>query len=159
MRKSFLATALLTILLVVSVSAAVPQLINYQGRLTDPAGDPVADGSYSVVFTIYDAATVGNSKWTEIQNVITTDGLFSVLLGSSIPILDTVFNDPTRYLGIKIETDTEISPRIMMVTVPYAFHASKADSATASETAGRYALVAVSHTARSARPGAVLHQP
>ncbi|HXF48407.1 MAG TPA: hypothetical protein VNL73_03140, partial [Verrucomicrobiae bacterium] len=43
---------------------AVPQLINFQGILKDGGGNPVADGSYSVTFTIYDAATGGTTLWT-----------------------------------------------------------------------------------------------
>ena len=81
----FRATVLASILALTVASAsqaAAPQLINYQGLLTDNLGDPVADGSYSVVFTIYDAAVAGTSIWTETQNVNTTDGLFAVLLGS-----------------------------------------------------------------------------
>ena len=66
-------------------------MLNYQGRLTDASSDPVADAIYSVVFTIYDDPTAGTSVWTETQNVTTSGGSFSVLLGSVTPILDTVF--------------------------------------------------------------------
>jgi hypothetical protein len=41
------------------VFAAVPQLINFQGILRDGSGNPVTNGSYSVTFTIYDAASGG----------------------------------------------------------------------------------------------------
>jgi len=34
--------------------AAVPHLINYQGKLTDSAGKPVVDNTYTVTFKIYD---------------------------------------------------------------------------------------------------------
>ena len=47
------------ILMIASMSVAeVPQMINYQGRLTDATGDPVADGSYNIVFRIYDRADI-----------------------------------------------------------------------------------------------------
>jgi len=42
-----------------SASAEVPQLLNYQGRLTDPDGKPV-NGSKEMVFEFYDEATDGN---------------------------------------------------------------------------------------------------
>ncbi|MGE5693282.1 MAG: hypothetical protein ACM3YF_05835, partial [Candidatus Zixiibacteriota bacterium] len=42
----------------------IPQLINFQGILKDGSGNLVADGSYSITFTIYDAATGGNNLWT-----------------------------------------------------------------------------------------------
>ncbi|MDH3890887.1 MAG: hypothetical protein OEV49_07355 [candidate division Zixibacteria bacterium] len=130
MRKTLLVTSLLSVFLTASTSAAVPTAINYQGLLLDNAGEPVADAAYSVVFTIYDAAAAGNSKWTETQNVNTSGGLFSVLLGSINPILDTVFNGSTRYLGIKVGVDPEISPRTAMVTVPYSFRTATVDGAS-----------------------------
>lgn len=133
--RTFLPVAAILVAAFSLVNAATPTAINYQGRLTDAAGDPVADGSYSVVFTIYDAATVGDSKWTETQPVTTTDGLFAVLLGTINPILDTVFNGTTRYLGISVDAGPEGSPRIKMVTVPFAFQASKSDSSLTSTTA------------------------
>ena len=88
------------------------------------------DGSYSILFTIYDAAINGNSKWSETQNVTTTNGLFAVLLGSVNPIEDTVFNASERYLALKVESEPEMSPRIMMVTVPYAMRVATVDGAT-----------------------------
>jgi hypothetical protein len=58
-------TILFALSLLSAIQADVPQLINYQGRLTDGSGVPVADGTYEVIFTIYDAAVAGNSRWTE----------------------------------------------------------------------------------------------
>lgn len=37
------------------VTAAVPQIISYQGQLTDSTGAAVADGPYLIRFQIYDA--------------------------------------------------------------------------------------------------------
>ena len=80
-----------------ATQAAAPQLINYQGRLTDNVGNPVADGSYSVVFTIHDAAVAGTSVWTETHISVTiTNGLFNVLLGTFDPLIETVFTDTIR---------------------------------------------------------------
>jgi hypothetical protein len=38
--------------------ADVPQFINHQGKLTNAAGTPVPDGSFEMVFTLYDADVV-----------------------------------------------------------------------------------------------------
>jgi hypothetical protein len=38
---------------------AVPDKISFQGRLTDSTGTAVDDGSYTMKFIIYDAATEG----------------------------------------------------------------------------------------------------
>ncbi len=125
---------MLTIVLIVtafsSANAAVPQLINYQGVLTDSTGSGL-DTTVSMVFTIYDDPSAGVSVWTETQPVVTVSaGLFNVLLGSVAPILDTVFNGTTRYLGIAVAGDPEISPRTALVSVPYAQRVSTVDGAT-----------------------------
>ncbi len=96
------------------VIAPVPQVMNYQGRVTDATGLPIgATGTAAapvagttnrkVIFRIYDAASGGTRLWTEEQTVTISSGEFSVLLGSGIaatgtatgesrPALDTVFN-------------------------------------------------------------------
>lgn len=75
---------------VTTVKASAPQLVNYQGFLTDGAGDPL-DTTVSVTFTIYDAPTAGIAIWTETQTtVVVVAGQFNVLLGSVTPLLDTV---------------------------------------------------------------------
>ncbi|MCH8027084.1 MAG: tail fiber domain-containing protein, partial [candidate division Zixibacteria bacterium] len=128
--RTFLMLAIVLITAFSSTNAAVPQLINYQGVLTDSAGSGL-DTTVSIVFTIYDDPSTGVSVWTETQPVVTVSaGLFNVLLGSVAPILDTVFNGTTRYLGIAIAGDPEISPRTALVSVPYAQRVSTVDGAT-----------------------------
>src|SRR5512137_25435 len=62
---------------------SVPQLINYQGKLTDASGNPIANGSYALTFQIWDASSGGTRLWEETQSsVAVTSGLFSVLLGA-----------------------------------------------------------------------------
>ena len=122
-----LAAVLLVLGLAVQAGAAVPQMINYQGRLTDNAGAPL-DTTVSMAFTIYDDPTGGSSKWAETQSSVTvTAGLFNVILGGVNPILDTVFNDTARYLGITIGSDSEISPRTRLVAIAYAHRVGTVD--------------------------------
>ena len=116
---SFLAAGIL--FLCSMVYAAVPQLINFQGILRDGSGNPVANGSYSVQFTIYDAPSSGNVVWQETQSVSTVNGLFTALLGSSMPVLDSVFNDSSRYLGVKVGTDPEMTPRQKLSSVGFSY--------------------------------------
>ncbi len=111
------------------VYAAVPQLINFQGVLKTPADTAVSDGSYSVTFTIYDAPSGGNVLWMETQSVNTIDGLFTVLLGSTTPVLDSIFNDSSRYLGITISADPEMTPRQRLSSVGYSHNSSEWTSA------------------------------
>lgn len=109
-----------------SIRAEVPGVINFQGILKDGSGNPVANGSYPVLFTIYDAPTGGSTLWSESNSVTTSNGLFTVLLGSGpTPIPDTTFNDTSRYLGIKVGADPEMTPRQPLASVGYSFVSSQ----------------------------------
>jgi hypothetical protein len=55
--------------------------------------------------------------------------LFHVLLGSVNSIVDTVFAETQRWLGITVAPDPEIVPRTRLVTVPYAYRAATVDGA------------------------------
>ena len=140
MKRTCVKLIIVSILLAVSSQAVAPTAINYQGRLTTVGGTSVPDGSYSVVFTIYDAASFGSSKWTETQSVNTTGGLFAVLLGTVTPITDTVFNGASRYLGVKVGADPELAPRTQLVSVPYSDRISTVDGSTGGGITGNINL-------------------
>ena len=130
MRK-FIYSGIMLLFFVSLVIADVPSVVNYQGLLKDNVGDPIADGSYSIVFTIYDDSTSGTTLWTETQSVSTVDGLFAVLLGSSTAIDNSVFDSPQRFLGVQVGLDSELSPRTRIASVPYAMHAGTVASTSA----------------------------
>ncbi len=110
-------------------NAEVPQMINYQGRLTDSTGSPLPDTDYSITFGIYASELGDTALWVEGQLVGTQDGLFSVMLGSVVPIPSVVFSEPNRWLQITVELEG-ILPRSRFVTVPYAYRALWADTAS-----------------------------
>ncbi|KAA3632830.1 MAG: hypothetical protein DWP97_10295, partial [Calditrichaeota bacterium] len=120
---TFIKISLFVLLLFAAAFSSVPQMLHYSGRLLDSGGDPIVDGTYTVIFTIYDDSTSGSAVWTESQNIFTEDGLFTVLLGSGAPISDTVFYSPERYLGIKVGSDPELTPRTRIVSSAYALTA------------------------------------
>jgi hypothetical protein len=125
-------TLIIAVLALASLATAdVPHMINYQGRLTDALGNPVPDGNYQITFTIYDAATDGNVKWTSgSQTVGVANGLFTYQLGWVAPFLPLdLFADTLRWLGIKVGTDPELVPRTRLVTAPYAYRVATVDSA------------------------------
>jgi hypothetical protein len=95
--------------------------ISFQGILADESGNALPDGTYSVTFRIYDIASGGSSIWSETQNVNVSNGEFSVYLGVNTPI--TFSFDDQYWIGIAIEEDTELSPRIKLSSSPYAFYA------------------------------------
>ena len=108
------------------VFAAPNQQINYQGKLTDDAGATVADGDFSITFSLYTQPSGGSAVWTETTSNTITSGLFSVMLGSSTPLTSVDFNQ-TLYLGINVESDGEMSPRKILGIVPAAFEAQQLD--------------------------------
>jgi len=114
------------------LSAEVPHSINYQGCLTDDAGDPVGDGVYNIIFNIYGSAAGTDLLWSSgVKAVQVTDGLFTYMLGSSTPFpADLFVADTTRYLGITVGADPEIFPRTKLTSTAYAFHAAIADFLT-----------------------------
>ena len=100
--------------------AEAPNVISYQGRLTDPAGAVVPDGPYQFTFIIWDAAASGSAIWNSgPQSVNVDDGLFSVSLGAapmpSIP--PAIWWDTTRYLGVTVGSDSEMVPRTRLTSV------------------------------------------
>jgi len=122
---------LMLIVTPIAINAAIPMTMNYQGRLTDDQGQPETS-TVSIIFTIYDSETGGNSKWTETHpSVSVVDGLFNVVLGNGIPavpIEDTVFLSPDRWIEITVSGEV-ISPRTKLTSSSYAYQAIRADTA------------------------------
>ncbi|MEO0071135.1 MAG: hypothetical protein ABIK39_03500, partial [candidate division WOR-3 bacterium] len=63
-------------------AVTIPQMLSYQGKLTDSLGNSVPDGDYQLTFRLYTQETGGIPFWTEEQTVAVKNGLFSALLGS-----------------------------------------------------------------------------
>jgi hypothetical protein len=126
LKKPFVVIAVMFLSALTS-NAQVPQLINYQGVLTNMDGDRIT-GDYSVQFSIYNSETGGEALWSETQNVVVTDGLFHVLLGAATLIPHSVFDGGDEYLSVKVGSDPEMTPRRRVVSVAYAFHTNEADS-------------------------------
>lgn len=114
--------------------------INFQGKLVNnPLSTNVSDTSYTVIFTLYDDPDAGQGTvlWTETQSVTTVDGIFRVALGSVTPFpANFNFNWDGLYLGIKVNADSEMTPRIQMAAVPFAFNAEKVAGLTVQDTSG-----------------------
>lgn len=119
---------------------AVPPLINYQGRLLDGSGAPVANGNYDVAFRIWSAGTGGTLVWGRSFPVNVNTGIFNVMLGDGGSPLDgalvtdirKAFADQERYLGITVlkgpagpvPDAREIAPRQQLLSAPYALAAN-----------------------------------
>jgi hypothetical protein len=122
------------ILMSLTSYAEVPNYINYQGRLNDSLGNPVAEGQYTVTFKIWtdSVGEISYPAWIGApQTVDVVGGLFNCRVG---PIPSAVFtSDAERYLGITVGSDDEIVPRTRLISAPYAFKAGHSDTADYAE--------------------------
>ncbi|MEW6516610.1 MAG: hypothetical protein AB1439_06905 [candidate division FCPU426 bacterium] len=124
MRRALL-TASLIVLLAGNVLADVPRTVNYQGRLTDLNGNPMANGTYAVTTTIYDSLSGGSSLWSDNYSVQTTNGYFSLILGSNAARPLNLDFTQQYYIGIAVSPDAEMSPRQPLTSVPYALNVAR----------------------------------
>jgi len=136
--STFLLSSFLVFTQKTFAATGINRAINFQGRLVNnTTGLNVANGSYSVVFTLYNNPTAGQGTalWTETQNVTATDGIFRVALGSVTAIpANFNFNWDGLYLGIKVGADAEMTPRIQMAAVPFAFNAQQVAGLTVQDS-------------------------
>jgi hypothetical protein len=123
-----------------TVWAGVPQTVNFSGKLDTSGGS--FSGTANVKLRMYDVSTDGTQLWTEDHTVSVTNGRFNVLMGTTSPITDSLLVG-TRYLGITVEGDSEMTPRVLLQSVPYARRAGLADNATAlgGNAANQYATL------------------
>jgi hypothetical protein len=138
------------LLLAVSVHAqdSVPKLVNYQGKLTNAAGEPLSNGTYQVKFELFNKPSeqTGDTRiWGRQYGVVVVGGQFNVVLGaaggteitpSSVNDIAFAFTDPERYLqmtvvsGPGITTPQTLSPRQQILSTPFALQAETAKTAT-----------------------------
>jgi hypothetical protein len=113
--------------------AQVPGTLSYQGLLTDNSGNPVADGTSVVTFNFYNIATGGTSVLTRGPvNVTTSKGLFTTVLGdgttNNAALPGTLFG-AEFWIGITVGVGgTELTPRVRITAVPYAYRAQVANT-------------------------------
>jgi len=99
--------------------SSIPNTMRFQGKLKDSQGAPL-DGTYTITFSLYDVESGADAAlWTEEQTLTITNGLLDVELGSVTPI-ELAFNKQ-YWLGVKVESDPEMTPRFKLTSVPYSF--------------------------------------
>ncbi len=112
------------------VHAATASTLNFQARLMNSGGSLVTDGSYSVEFKLYTADIGGTNEWTETQTVVVKNGYFNAYLGTVTPFSGTIDWSQEKWLTLNVNGDGEMTPRIKLTAVPYAFRAGQADTLT-----------------------------
>lgn len=139
---TWLAALALTASPLLAQTSAVPSLMTYQGFVTDAANQPLHPGTpknETIIFRIYNHPTsdnVANIKWAERQEATVFQGNFSVLLGNGQPngaepkpnLSDVMVSDKL-YLGIKVGSNDEFTPRQQLLPNAFAFRAKVAETA------------------------------
>jgi hypothetical protein len=138
-------SGLLITITVVSISVAILDAqtslgtaFTYQGRLTDDGA--LANGSYDLQFTLFDAATNGNQVGTPIThaNVAVTNGVFTVALDYG----GGIFTGLARWLSVGVRPGgtsgafTIIAPRQQLTASPNALYSELSGSVPASGLVG-----------------------
>jgi len=113
--------------------AAVPQLINYQGKLMED-GAPVT-GFRMITFSIWDNDLGGepaDGLWHETQDVAVTDGIYNVELGFVAALPSNLYDYDDLFLQVNIQHPTagwqRLSPLMQFDSTVFALKAAKADS-------------------------------
>ena len=149
-----LSTTVLALFLSVTslvAQSTVPEGLNYQGFLTDAAGDPIGQGTAvtrTLAFRLYTGAEGGEPIWGEQQLVSVFNGNFSVILGngvaidSAIPsgsaVLTEQLSDPpsaSLFFGVTEQGLAEFTPRQQLLAGAFAQRAKVAEVALNADTA------------------------
>jgi len=94
---------------------SVPRRISYQGLITKADGTPTENGSYEILFKVYDTADGGDSLWSESQYITVTNGIISTVLGNTNPFTAI---PQEAYLELTVEGSI-LSPRQLLTSVFY----------------------------------------
>jgi hypothetical protein len=102
-------------------AVASTNTLPYQGRLANSSGAPIT-GQRDMTFKLYSAVSgPGAAIWSESwSNVQVTNGLFNVLLGTTVPINASIVANSSLWLGITVGSDAEMTPRVQLGAAPFA---------------------------------------
>ena len=123
-KLSFLLAGLLTSLYLFAQS---PQGINYQAVLRDDAGNVKSNQNVEVLFTIIQGSVTGNEVFSEKHNIsVNQQGIINLVIGSvnKEDFQNIDWSNVPYFLSISID-GTNIGTN-QILSVPYAFYASKA---------------------------------
>ncbi|HEY3413907.1 MAG TPA: tail fiber domain-containing protein [Armatimonadota bacterium] len=109
----------------VAASADPPRAIPFQAVLKTAVGVPVTNASQPITVALYAVATGGTAVYSEAKTVSVTGGLLATTIGDGDPVAFAAipFNVP-YYVGVKVGTDPEMTPRVQLSAVPYANYAA-----------------------------------
>ncbi|MBL8957705.1 MAG: hypothetical protein JNK82_43420 [Myxococcaceae bacterium] len=104
---------------------AVPLRIAFSARVTDN-GLPLT-GLHTLVVKLFDVPTGGSASWTETYTSHpANEGVMSVTLGSMTPLTAALFEGGALFAEVTVDATT-LSPRLQLVSAPFAIRAASAD--------------------------------
>ena len=113
---------------------AIPTGLQHQGRLLD--GDGVGlEGDHVLGFSLFEAQTGGAALWSEILEVGFDAGYYSLTLGGSTSLDDSLFSGGPLWLELTVDGET-LAPRQTLGSVPTALRAASAESADSVASVG-----------------------
>ena len=104
-------------LVLIGCSSFIYPTFSHQGKLLDSSGNPVADGSYTVMYRLYHVSSGGTAVYTDTNTVTITDGYFNSEFGAS-DVDPKTFSEQT-WLEITVNGET-LTPRQFLRGAPYA---------------------------------------
>lgn len=140
-RLLFIVLVVFPLLMSKAASAGTRDFLNFQGMLFNADGD-VIDGTTTMTFRFYGESTGGAPLWEEIQSVDVSGGVYTVALGSGAFLEDSLFNNDSLFLGLQIEKDNEMTPRLEVGSVTWAKQAEVALTAKSLDNDAVQALIA-----------------
>lgn len=100
-----------------AVSDGMLNYIPVQGKLTDASGRPLT-GTYNLTFRLYDVISGGAALHSDTHSVKVVNGLFNSEIGG---VTSSHITGQQLYVGIEVESDGEMDPRLPVFAVPYAW--------------------------------------
>ena len=128
-RTTTLAALVIALVAATHAFAGVPDVVTYAGSLRQ--GAQPANGTFSAVFELFDAATDGNRLFTQAEpSLAVTGGELVVDLGSDPinPLNDDLLASGALFLQITVNGE-ELGPRVPFTSVPFARRAKIAEEA------------------------------
>ena len=115
-----------------TASAAIPQVMNIQGRLIDATTNRYLSGTYNFSFYLYNAAAGGTKLWSEMQDSVSVNnGLFDAVVGGTGLDFSTNY-----YLAIEVDGDGEMTPRQRIGAVGYSIRTNVSEDLECTDCIG-----------------------
>jgi len=137
-------------------ATGIYKALNFRGTLKNSDGTSVTNGSYDFYFSIYNASATGTCLYAArgtcgtptAKAIDVTSGVFSTLIGDTDNGDNAItldFNSNTYWLGVKVGTDAELTPRVRIGAAGYAFNADLLDGLDTSSNGGMISFVPVTN--------------